>query len=214
MPTTPNRDYPYPTLGDDNNPPADLQALALAIEDDLDSLHSQVANAGALPGSGDFIGQRVLLLDTMETAAWTGVEWTGFWKAYAPVWGGLTTNPVIGNGTLSGRFRRTGRTVDFKVQLIGGTTTTWGAGSYTLSLPYARSSAGREVFQGIARDVSDPGSYPIWADTDATLSASTLILRSAATTAGDKFRNVLPTIPFTWDDPDELTLAGTYEAAV
>lgn len=36
--TTANRGYPYPQLSDNNNPPADIQALAEALDTDVDAL--------------------------------------------------------------------------------------------------------------------------------------------------------------------------------
>ena len=58
----------------------------------------------------------------------------GAWTTYAPTWTS-STNPSIGNGTLSGRYRRIGKTVDIVVTMAAGSTTTFGAGAYSFSLP-------------------------------------------------------------------------------
>lgn len=61
------------------------------------------------------------------------------WNAYAPTWintGG--TNPVIGNGSLTGRFVEIGNTIIGGVTLVVGTTTTFGTvgGRFDFTLPY------------------------------------------------------------------------------
>lgn len=47
MPTTPNRDYPYPTLGGPNNPPIDFQALAEAVDADTTVLFADKVGRGS-----------------------------------------------------------------------------------------------------------------------------------------------------------------------
>lgn len=60
----------------------------------------------------------------------------GGWQTYTPVlasWDGL--NPVLGNGTLSGRYARIGKTIFVKVRLGTGSTTQRGTSFWTISLP-------------------------------------------------------------------------------
>lgn len=80
--------------------------------------------AGDIPTGDDW--KNVLDELTALSAAWT---------AYTPVWGASGTQPVLGNGTLVGSYRRVGRTVNVNVKLTMGSTTTFGTGTYTLSLP-------------------------------------------------------------------------------
>ncbi len=40
MPTTPNRNYPYPSLASANDPPRDIQLLAEALDNDIGALMS------------------------------------------------------------------------------------------------------------------------------------------------------------------------------
>lgn len=62
----------YPALTDDNAPPVDLQKLA----EDVDATYGpNVANAGALPASGKFAGQRIWLTDVKGWAVWNGSTW-------------------------------------------------------------------------------------------------------------------------------------------
>lgn len=57
------------------------------------------------------------------------------WTAYTPAWTGATANPVIGNGTRVGAYRQRGKTVDFRAFVTFGSTTTYGTGAWSLSLP-------------------------------------------------------------------------------
>ncbi len=57
------------------------------------------------------------------------------WVSYTPSWTASGTNPTLGNGTLIGKYRKIGKTVDFRIYILGGSTTDGGSGDYTLSLP-------------------------------------------------------------------------------
>lgn len=70
----------------------------------------------------------------------------GAWQAYTPVWTGSTTNPVIGNGVLAGRYCQIGKTVFYRGTLQAGSTTTFGSGTYGISLPVTSAAL---VSQGI-----------------------------------------------------------------
>lgn len=59
----------------------------------------------------------------------------GAWASYAVTWTALTTNPSIGNGTLTGRFIRVGKMVTAAIKMIPGTTTTFGNGEWRFSMP-------------------------------------------------------------------------------
>ncbi|MHB9862195.1 hypothetical protein [Streptomyces sp. YIM S03343] len=67
------------------------------------------------------------------------------WTPYTPAWTATTTNPVIGNGTLTGRYMKIGRNVLCNINLVAGSTTTFGSGNYSFSLPVAAASSGVSV---------------------------------------------------------------------
>lgn len=67
------------------------------------------------------------------------------WLTYTPSWTASTTNPTIGNGTIAGRYYKTGYLVCFSVYILGGSTTTGGSGTYALSLPVTPLSTGNYV---------------------------------------------------------------------
>lgn len=60
-----------------------------------------------------------------------GVE-TG---TYSPTWT-ASTPPAIGDGTIAGTYMRFGKMVYAHIKITAGSTTTFGAGEYTVSLPY------------------------------------------------------------------------------
>lgn len=60
----------------------------------------------------------------------------GAWQDYSVQWKASGTNPSIGNGILLGRYCKVGKICTVKIFLKGGSTTNWGAGDYTFSLPF------------------------------------------------------------------------------
>ncbi|MFJ3663165.1 hypothetical protein ACIPPM_22170 [Streptomyces sp. NPDC090119] len=65
----------------------------------------------------------------------------GAWTAYTPTWT-ASTNPALGNGTLSGRYMKIGRTVLCEVTLTTGSTTTYGSGVYSFGVPVPAAASG------------------------------------------------------------------------
>lgn len=57
------------------------------------------------------------------------------WSTFTPTWSSDGTLPVLNNGTISGRYRRNGDSIDVEYYLTPGNTTTFGTGTYTMSLP-------------------------------------------------------------------------------
>lgn len=60
----------------------------------------------------------------------------GAWTSYTPAWTAVTTNPVLGNGTLTGAYMKVGRTCTVMITLTMGSTTTYGSGFWRISLPF------------------------------------------------------------------------------
>jgi hypothetical protein len=58
------------------------------------------------------------------------------WTTYTPTLTASTTNPVIGNGSITGRYMNTGATIFGEIRIIAGTTGfNRGSGVYKVSLP-------------------------------------------------------------------------------
>ena len=61
----------------------------------------------------------------------------GAWQSYTPTWTAGTTNPSIGNGTLSGRYFQIGKLVYCQFTMRAGSNTTFGSGDWRFSYPVA-----------------------------------------------------------------------------
>ena len=59
----------------------------------------------------------------------------GPWISYTPTWTAVTTNPVIGNGTIFGSYSITGDSIMVTIRITSGSTTTYGSGDYVFSIP-------------------------------------------------------------------------------
>lgn len=64
----------------------------------------------------------------------TALDATG-WTTYVPTWGAASSNPTLGNGTKLGRYIRIGKLVFVQVWFGFGSTTTFGSGIWSWTLP-------------------------------------------------------------------------------
>ena len=121
-------------------------------------------------------------------------------RSYVPTWTGSSTNPVIGNGTLSGVFSVHNGLCQVTIQMTAGSTTTFGSGVWSFALPITnRSTLG---VYGSARALDSGVSYYVGtAEIGATLVAVTF---DATSTQAQS------TVPFTWSTSDSLFLTVTY----
>lgn len=131
------------------------------------------------------------------------------WTTYTPTWTAATTNPVLGNGTITGRYRKIGRTVHMQIDLTMGSTTTYGTGAWSLTLPVAAgASTGSRI--GVAQALGAsrfPGQVVISAGATATSPFF------PATSAVSNLSSATSTVPITWATGNELRITATYEAA-
>ena len=156
--------------------------------------------AGRLAVGTDY---KILTADSTEA---TGMKWTGDWISYTPVWTGASSNPDIGNGNLTGGYRRIGQQIDFWVYMGAGSTTTFGSGAWRFSLPVAATSAqwnfgynawildsGVAWFKGYVGEGVDSGfsdKFEVWNPTFTT--------------------KVSSTSPMTWNANDGIRIIGSY----
>jgi hypothetical protein len=128
--------------------------------------------------------------------------------SYAVSWTAASVNPAIGNGTLNGRYFLSGRFCDVVVNLQMGSTTTFGSGVYSFSLPFASAAAGLNRL-GVA-DLIDASTglrlfYGI------TLVAGASVITYFLT--GAAVAQLSPTVPWTWASGDVLRFQFSYEIA-
>lgn len=151
--------------------------------------------AGDIP-TGDDWGN-VLDELTAVSAAWT---------SYTPAWTASAGTPDISNGSLTGKYRRVGKTVDFKIELTAGSSTTYGtAGAYwKFSLPGSTTVSGKWSGTAVAIDTGVLEYSAIWVI--GYESSSLLVLLKPVS---GRFVN---NSPFTFGNTDILEINGTYES--
>lgn len=140
------------------------------------------------------------------TPALNGILSNVPWTAYTPAWTSSGTQPAIGNGTLAGRYCRLDNNfIGYEINILMGSTTTFGTGTYSFSLPFT-AAAGvsyHPMGNGIVRDGSAAPlvRFPTFSST------TTVILIDVAGTI------VAATVPFTFANTDRIIITGQYEAA-
>ncbi len=130
------------------------------------------------------------------------------WQSYTPVWTTSGTAPSLGNGVLTGKYKKIGKTVFVRVRLQIGSTTTTGTGNYRISLPVAAADAAGVVMPSTYLD-NGVNWYMgvVNCEYDGATSYVVPLLGSSPSGA------VNATAPFTWNDGDSLVFNGSYEAA-
>jgi hypothetical protein len=131
------------------------------------------------------------------------------WPAWAPTWAGLT----VGNGTVTARYTRTGRTIHYYLKVVfGSTSAVTGAVSFTL--PVAP-SAGRTASIDIPSKVQilDTGFGSFTGGTVWTAGSTVFIQVNGGAGTYAQLLNLSATIPMTWATGDAIVVDGTYEAA-
>lgn len=134
----------------------------------------------------------------------------GRWTNYTPSWIGSVTNPSIGNGTLFGRYRLSEKLVTGRVRIATGSTSTFGSGAYSITLPFPAAATNGLQF-GIGEATIGGAAYQLFARI--ADGGSSLLLYCDPTTAGASLRAVTPTTPGTFASGHWITISFQYEAA-
>ncbi|WP_326808185.1 hypothetical protein OHB04_22870 [Streptomyces sp. NBC_01775] len=140
----------------------------------------------------------------------------GAWTSWTPAWyaeGGA--NPTIGNGELSGRYLKVGRTVDWTLQLRWGSTTAAGGGggseNWMFGLP--ASPATGFTYRIVNADAYDSSSglhsigHAVYSTSNGGVVKTFVSARADVNGIWDS------TLPFTYANGDFLYVWGRYEAA-
>lgn len=130
------------------------------------------------------------------------------WTPYTPTWAGATTNPVVGNGTLTGRYMKWGRTCQVRIDLLMGSTTTYGSGGWSLSLPTAAHSSGAQL--GLAHAFQSQR-YAGQINVAPAASVGLIFFPTSGSPANLAWAS--SSVPFTWASGGRLTVQLTYETA-
>lgn len=139
MATTAINALPSPTDASPNDPPIHFDALNAVLDTRLVArFATTTARDAAITAP---VNGMTVWCDSPGTyydrvgGAWLQRQMT--WTAFAPTWAATGGTPAIGNGTLTGRYFRTGNSCMFRIELRTGSTTngTTGGWSFT-NLPF------------------------------------------------------------------------------
>jgi hypothetical protein len=119
---------------------------------------------------------------------------------YTPSWTGSGSNPTLGNGTVSGKYIEIGDVVIGGFHFTMGSTTTYGSGSYSMSLPVTASTTWPGLCIVWAKDASAGGE--IWSGLGYVFTTTTLLLVTNEDT--DNAANWTPTVPIAFAQSDVL----------
>ncbi|MDX2934648.1 hypothetical protein Sipo8835_46280 [Streptomyces ipomoeae] len=212
---TPLSGLPYPQSTDIANLPLHLQSLAEGVDGRTVLRYSTAADRDAAittPATG-----MVAWLTAPGTLSYyTGSEWVamGVWNTYTPAWTAETTNPAIGNGSLTGKYAIVGKTCHFTLLMQFGTTTTYGSGNYYLSYPVkAGALGGLPQHLGVATSAS--GRAVVSCQPTASTGATTYTLWGPASTSTSHLSQVGSggVLGSAWASNNIIRVGGTYEVA-
>lgn len=136
----------------------------------------------------------------MQTLADIATALTSAWTSWSPT----LTNLTQGSGTLSGKYRRVGKTVDFRLLFVFGAGSAVGTNP-TTTLPvtphadYITSNLSNGIGDIRILDVSAGGLF----------NTNHFYYSGSSTWT----INVSATTPMTWASGDQLLIRGTYESA-
>jgi len=190
-------------LNDDDHPQYLLRTDKAADSDKLDGVH--LAAFLGLNDLADPNADRVLFWDDSAGALkWLTVEGIvgtdlGKWQSYTVSWTASTTNPAIGNGTLTGRYIVIGKLCTYVLGLVMGSTTTYGSGDWAFSGVAHLRKVATANYERIAEIVPANSVSVINMFTDPT--------------QGSNSTKISATVPFTWGEGDAFRFEITYEIA-
>ena len=134
------------------------------------------------------------------------------WTTFTPTWTAVSVNPTLGNGVISGRYMTIGKTCHYSIALTLGNSTNRGTGNWLFSVPLAAAN-GLVTYQhhhGVAYDTSASAEFPL--NGRVVAGGSTVIVTCYHTNTGytDQF-GLSSSTPFSFADPDQVHISGTYE---
>lgn len=152
-------------------------------------------------------GQRLLAVD-LNTATQQSA-----WTAYTPAWTSSGTAPVLSNGTVVGYYAKVGRLVTVKIEQNSGSSTTFGTGFYSWSLPVAAAVTGvptNQIAHAGTLVASSSGSAAFYVCASFISQGSPSVVNGLVNTSGTFFG---ATNPATWSGSGvQVCITITYES--
>ena len=145
------------------------------------------------------------LLVTAASGEATGLTYTGGWTTWSPTPAGIT----IGNGTLTTRYQKIGKTVNYYFRFLMGSTSAI-TGGIQFGLPVTPLQTGvNGTSEGIIFDVG-VAAYKAYTENDGGTAYARIANSAATYLTGSVFSS---TTPMTWVTGDIMIFTGTYEVA-
>jgi hypothetical protein len=136
------------------------------------------------------------------------------WTIYTPVLTASTTNPVIGNGSITGRYVNIGATIIGEIRVIAGTVGfNRGLGAYSISLPTpAVFENFQPVGQVVVRDEGPGLNYFGTAIFTGGFNDRVQLFMHSQTATFDEGIAVTDSLPFVFSANDKILIQLTYES--
>ena len=136
------------------------------------------------------------------------------WTAYTPILYGSTTNPTIGNGSITGRYVNIGATIIGEIRIIAGTVGfNRGAGTYSVSLPTAGVIENfQPVGQVVMRDEGPGITYFGTAIFNNNNTGRVELFMHSQVAEYDEGIAVTASTPFLFSSNDKILIQITYES--
>jgi hypothetical protein len=124
------------------------------------------------------------------------------WTTYTPTWTAVSVNPAINNGTLTGRYLVMGKTCFVRIQMTAGSTTTFGTGVWSFTLPFTtRSSDTPQIISALS----------LAATTYYAGAALAVTNTNTVTPFGTGTTGYTSAVPATWTSGNFVIIEGVYE---
>ena len=140
----------------------------------------------------------------------SGSDITTAWTSYTPVWTAASSNPVIGNGTITGQYKVIGKTCFVRGNIAMGSSTTFGSGEWYVSMPFTASHADAILMTANLLDNGTAWYNATINGARAGFNYKTAIQYQAV---GGTANDVNATQPFTWANSDRFLWNGSFEIA-
>lgn len=162
--------------------------------------------------NGNLITAATASLATTAISASYVTPYESAWTSYTPAWTTDSTQPTLGNGSVTGAYKLIGKTCFVRVRLYWGTTTSNGTGAFYFSLPVSASTS-----WGIQMPVSILDNGNAWYQAIANgeyggfTSKTALIGQSAG--GANSSQAITGTFPFTFGNLDSIQFNGSYQTS-
>jgi hypothetical protein len=181
----------------------DANAIQNAIVDAKGDLIA--ATAADTPARLAVGGNNLVLTADSSTA--TGLKYSADWTSYTPTWAASGTAPSLGNGTLTGNYLQVGKQVIVRIAFIAGSTTTFGTGNWSFTLPFnpGISTAANGLPGGAYIEDLSVAGYQVVSMAFGNPNKIFPLISSASA--------IGPTTPMTWANGDYMNLTTVYGVA-